>query len=549
MRLRCVFFSFLIGILSVELAAQQQPNILWLTCEDISPTLSMYGDATASTPNLDRLAAESLIFTQAFATVGVCGPSRSSIITGMYPISIGTQHMRAGKDIMGWGTREYSGESKAQDINGLPVPLYSAVLPSAVKCFTEYLRKQDYFCTNNPKTDYQFAAPLTSWDENGNDAHWKHREEGQPFFAVFNSSTTHESRIWYNAKKKLTVDPAEVPLPDYYPDTETVRRDVARNYSNIELMDAEIGERIRELEEAGLLDNTIIFFFSDHGGPLPRGKREHYVSGLRVPMMVRLPDQLQQEFREEMVSFVDLAPTILSLAGIEIPDHLQGRAFLGGQKTTGKPYIFGSGDRFDEFSDRIRSVITKDFVYVRNYHTELPAYKDVSYRKSIPMMNELLEMRAAGKLDENQEYWFRNTKTAEEFYVRATDPFNLNNEIRNPAYEEEITELRNVMDAWLAEVGDRSTIPETEMLNEMWPDGVQPVCPAPKVECKKGVVTCSTQLEGASLAYHLTSESVTPGTESGWQPYHQPIQLKEDQHMYVVNTRIGYRDSEIIKVK
>jgi len=261
----------------------ERPNILWLTCEDISPTLSFYGDSTAHTPNLDRLASESLVFTRAFAVVGVCAPSRSSIITGMYPASIGTRNMRTGTDAMGWGNRKYDNKKVAKDINGEPVRQYSAVIPDFVKCFTEYLRVSGYYCTNNVKTDYQFAAPLTAWDDNSINATWENCPMGKPFFSVFNHEVTHESKMWINKKLPQTVFPSSVPLPPYFPEDSVVRQDVARNYSNIELLDKQIGEKLDKLKKSGLYDKTIIFFFSDHGGPLPRGKREIYDSGnLRI---------------------------------------------------------------------------------------------------------------------------------------------------------------------------------------------------------------------------------------------------------------------------
>ncbi len=542
------FFSIIL-FLTIDWLFAQQPNILWLTCEDISPTLSMYGDSTAKTPNLDRLAEESMIFTNAFAPVGVCAPSRSSIITGMYPTSIGTHNMRTGKDIIGWGRRAYDDPSNATDINGDSIPFYSAVPPAEVKCFTEYLRVAGYFCTNNPKTDYQFAAPVTAWDQNGNQAHWKNRGEGQPFFSVFNANVSHESFLWKNADKPLTVDPKTVPLPDYFPDTETVRIDVARNYSNIELMDVQIGKRLKELEDAGLLDNTIIFFFSDHGGPLPRGKRLHYESGLRVPMMVRIPDQLKQQYVDELVSFVDLAPTILSLAGVEIPEYLQGQAFLGSAKSDeNRNFIFGSGDRFDEHSDRVRTVINEDFIYVRNFYPELPAYKDISYRKNIPMMNELLELHEKGELNEAQNYWFRETKTEEEFYVRASDPYNLDNQIENPDYQNQIHKMLEALDEWIQDYGDKGAIPEKELFLSMWPAGKQPQACLPKVKVKKGFATITSKEKGVSLAYIISDQPIEPTLDSGWQLYTKPVELKSGQYLYAMATRLGYRDSEVVMI-
>ena len=277
---------YLVALVCFQITQGQspiKPNIVWIVCEDISPTLPSYGDMTAKTPSIDNLAKEAMVFENAFATVGVCAPSRSAIITGMYPTHIGTMHMRTGMDVASWGKRKYKKDIPVADINGTPIIQYSAVIPAEVKCFPEYLRAEGYFCTNNQKTDYQFAAPVTAWDQNNNKAHWKNRPENTPFFSVFNIELTHESKLWKHHNLPLTVKPETVPVPPYLVDSEISRNTIARNYSNIELMDAKVGELIQELKEAGLYDNTIIFFYSDHGGPLPRQKREILDSGLKVP--------------------------------------------------------------------------------------------------------------------------------------------------------------------------------------------------------------------------------------------------------------------------
>ncbi len=545
-----VIFLLLITFLLNGLLRAQRPNIIWLTCEDISPTLSMYGDSTAYTPNLDRLAKESIVYTNAFTTVGVCAPSRSSIITGMYPTSIGTQHMRAGKDIHGWGARNYTLPSNAVDINGDSIPLYSVVTPPNVRCFTEYLREEGYYCTNNTKTDYQFASPITAWDANSEQAHWKNRKEQQPFFAVFNFGVTHESRIWLNKNLPLTVAPESVPLPAYYPENPVVRNDVARNYSNIELLDKQIGQKLKELEDAGLLENTIVFFFSDHGGPLPRGKREHYDSGLKVPFMVRLPNHKNGKFTDELVSFVDLAPTVLSLAGVEIPEYMQGQAFLGASKLPkARTYIFGSGDRFDGFPDRIRIVRDKQFLYVRNYHKELPAYKDVSYRKNIDMMNELLKLKEEGKLTNDQKYWFRSKKTSEELYDCLADPENLHNLINTKKYGKKIAAMSNTMDKWLERVGDMGAIPEKEHLLTMWPNGIQPITEKPELSYEENVIKLSCETKGASIAYIISDVEINPDFDSKWQLYHSPIEIKKGRKIYLQAHRIGYKESEVLMLE
>lgn len=236
-----IFTFFTCNSQSKKKVKKTQPNILWLVTEDISPTLSFYGDHTAKTPNLDVLAKESMVYDNAFATVGVCAPSRSAIITSMYPTSLGTTHMRTGQDIQSWGNRVYkdSSEINIKDITGKSIRQYSAVIPENVKCFTEYLRANGYYCTNNQKTDYQFAAPVTAWDENNKKAHWRNRPKDRPFFAVFNFDDTHESKLWKHENLPLTIDPKTVKVPPYFPDNESAQHMIARNYSNIELMDAQ----------------------------------------------------------------------------------------------------------------------------------------------------------------------------------------------------------------------------------------------------------------------------------------------------------------------
>jgi len=551
-----IILSFVLFSITNILNAQhmEQPNILWLTTEDISPTFSFYGDSTAKTPNLDKLAKESLVFARSFAVVGVCAPSRSAIITGMYPASIGTQNMRTGRDTKGWGKRRYGTldgvyKAKGHDVNGKSVPFYSAVIPAEVKCFTEYMRAAGYYCTNNYKTDYQFAAPVTAWDENSETATWENCPKGRPFFSVFNDMITHESKMWINKKLPQTVSPESVPLPPYYPEDSIVRQDVARNYSNIEILDKHIGEKIDALKKAGLYDKTIIFFFSDHGGPLPRGKREVYDTGLRTPLLVHFPGGTNAGKVKELFSFVDLAPTVLSLAGIKPPEYIQGQAFLGKYKSPERKYIFGSGDRFDEYSDRIRIVRDKRYLFVKNFYPNLPAYKDVTFRKSMDMMNELLFLRDAGNLSGPTAYWFRLTKTPEEFYDCDKDPFNLTNLINNPNYTGKIAELRKVLDQHIKDINDRGEVSETEMLEQMWPEGIQPRTEQPVISIKGGNISISCSTKGSSIGYILSDKKVTPDLDSVWQLYHKTINAGGAKYLYVLATRIGFADSEMLVKK
>jgi len=546
-----IIFLFLF-VIGMQLYAQEKPNILWIVCEDISPTLSMYGDTTAKTPNLDALAKQSLIFDNAFVPVGVCAPTRSSIITGMYPTSIGTMNMRTGKDVSSWGRRVYNKNIVRTDVEGGSIIEYAAVIPSKVKCFTEYLRQGGYFCTNNAKTDYQFAAPVTAWDKNDENAHWRNRPKQFPFFSVFNIGLTHESQLW-KQKQPLTVQPKDVPVPPYLQDTELARMNIARHYSNVELMDAEVGKIISQLKEDGLYDSTIIFFYSDHGGPLPRQKRAILDSGLKVPFMVKSVNSENIGRTNQLISFVDLAPTILSLGNIEPPKHLDGKAFLGTFTNAPRNYVYGSSDRFDESTDRSRAIRNKQFLYVVNYFPEKIKYKEISYRKNIPMMNELLELKEQKKLNETQLQWFQ-TKTIEELYDCENDPHNLVNIAQDAAYKSILTEFRNENLYRIQNYPDLGLIPEAKLIDMMWPNFEQPVTNAVTlgaVETSQGrIISLSSQTKGASIAYYI---SKNPNEElnynSNWKLYSKPLTVEEGNYVYTIAERIGFKESDISIIK
>ena len=542
--------NLLFLLFSISILAQQKPNIVWVVCEDISPTLPMYGDNTAKTPVLSKLAEEGMVYTNAYATVGVCAPSRSAIITGMYPTSIGTMHMRTGKDVFSWGKRVYERDININDINGKPIRQYATVIPDNVKCFPEYLRANGYFCTNNAKTDYQFAAPISAWDENDEKAHWRNRpDKNQPFFAVFNFGSTHESRIWKNAKLPQTVDPKTVPVKPYFQDTKISRTDIARHYSNIEIMDKEVGEIIAQLKEDGLYDNTIIFFYSDHGGPLPRQKRAIYDSGLKVPFIVKDINGKTRGRTDRMISFVDLAPTILSLAHIKPPSYIQGKAFLGEYAQAPREFIYGSSDRFDEITDRLRAVRDNQFLYVWNYYPEKTKYKDIGYRKQMPMMIEMLKLRDQNKLNDIQKQWFE-TKTYEELYDCKSDPDNIKNIVDDPKYKAELTKLRKAFLRHQQEYIDLGLIPESQLIKMMWPDSKQPRTATPDMTQKGNKILLHCSTKGASIAYKISDKPDEKFTyKDHWKLYTGPLPLKAGKYYYVIAERIGYKESETVVLK
>lgn len=521
------------------------PNILWLSFEDTNPYYGCYGDPVARTPNLDRLAAEGCRWPNAFSTAGVCAPSRAGIITGMYAISIGAHHMRT--------THTEEGMPE------LPTP-YSAVVPPHVKCFSEYLRAAGYFCTNNQKTDYQFETPLTAWDELGEHAHWRNRSNpDQPFFSVFNLESTHESGMWTDKHPEPYFDPATIPLPPYFPDTPKVRESMARMYGNIAHNDAILGHMLEQLEADGLRDNTIVFHWSDHG-PLPRGKRWPYDSGIHVPMIIRWPGHLPPgEVREQLVSSLDLGPTVLSLAGLEIPCHMQGQAFLGPRQAPPRQYVFASRDRHDCTYDRVRAARDRRFKYIRNDYPDAPRAAWNHYLHHHPVLQELWRLHLAGELTPQQEeLFFASSRAPEELYDTETDPWEIHNLANDPVYDADRQRLRRALEDWLDKVGDLGAIPEAEMVARWYPGGVQPHTVAPVAVCcdtehpgldpigERAETTAPAALilqsatQGASIAYRFADDRA-----DHWRLYTGPISLPPGTHSIETRAnRIGYVFSE-----
>lgn len=433
--------------------ADDRPNILWITSEDISPNLGCYGDTYAVTPNLDQLATEGVRYTRAFAPIGVCAPARSCLITGMYACSLGSQHMRC-----------------------------KARLPDEVRCFPQYLREAGYYCTNNVKTDYNFDAPPGAWDESSNKAHWRKRAPNQPFFSVFNFTSCHESQIRLNEAQyqartaKFTEeerhDPNEAPLPPYHPDTPEVRQDWARYADMITYMDQEVGRVLRQLDEDGLRDNTIVFYFSDHGAGMPRSKRWLYDSSTRVPFLLRVPDRFQSiapgeagSVSDRLVSFVDFAPSVLSLAGVDIPKHLQGQAFLGAAAQAPREYIHGYRDRMDERIDLIRSTRDGRYKYIRNYLPHLPYFhhQHIGYMYEMPTMQVWQRLADEGRLTGAAATFMALSKPTEELYDTQTDPWETTNLATSAEHQETLRRLRAECRRWQREIVDLGLMPEADL--------------------------------------------------------------------------------------
>jgi len=506
-----------------------QPNILWITCEDMSPDLQMFGDATVATPNLSRLASEGIRYNQVYSTSGVCAPSRSALITGMYATTMGTHNMRTGSG------------GRAGLIN------YEGVPPQEAKCFSEYLRAAGYYCTNNAKTDYQFGNPFTAWDENSNKAHWRNRPSGKPFFAVFNIERTHESQIWVHKNQPLRVDPNKIKVPPYYPETPVIRRDIARYYDNIMVMDSIVGIILKQLKEDGLDNNTVVFFFSDHGAGLPWYKREVHGRGLHVPLIIRFPDKRNASTaNNDLISFIDFAPSVLSLANVAIPKHMQGQAFLGTRRANQpRLYIHAARDRMDELNDMTRAVRDLRFHYIRNYQPDKTYYQDLPYRLQMDLMNEILRLKQQNKLSPVANRWFE-TKAPEELYDIQQDTYELKNLANDPAYKKELNRMREAHIEWTVNTKDKGYIPEKDLIEIMWPGLQQPETAEPVAEMlsksgDKSMVKLNCPTTGASIGYRFDNDEK-------WQLYHQPISVPKNTHLVLSAIRYGYKRSKEVKI-
>jgi N-sulfoglucosamine sulfohydrolase len=502
--IRCLFIASvqlacgLILLAQSPLLAQatKQPNIVWIVCEDIGPYMGAYGFKGVKTPNIDQLAREGELYTKAYTTAGVCAPSRSSLITGMYQTSIGTMHMRTLND-----------DNPANS----PLPSYSAVIPPYVKCFPEYLRMAGYYTTNNEKQDYQFEPPVTVWDENSAAASWRNRGPSQPFFSIFNLAITHEMNLFVREKEPLAVDPKKVVVPAYYNKTEAAARAMARQLTNIERMDTQVGEIIAKLKEDGLYEDSWIMFYSDHGGALPWMKRELLDRGIHIPFIVKYPKgENAGKVNVNLISGVDFAPTVLSVAGVPIPSYMEGQAFLGGQKSAyPRKYVYAARDRMATRYDRVRAVSDGRFKYLYNYMPEMPYYQDLNFRKSIPLMKEILAMKENGGLNPLMMRWF-DKKPVEELYDTQTDPDEFTNLANDPKYASKLTELRAAFSAWRSISGDMGEIPEKEMLAGWWNGHDEPPKTAlPVVVHVDNELKFYCDTKGASLGYQIQRKGET----------------------------------------
>lgn len=431
------------------------PNVLWIVFEDISPNLGAYGDEYAATPNLDRFARESVRYTRAFANSGVCAPARSTLITGMYPPAIGTHHMRS---------------------SGMP--------PDYVRGFTEYLREAGYYVSNHSKTDYNWNPPASTWDvisPDWREQGWR-RREGQPFFSVVNITDTHSSQMyqpwfgWPQRYESLPAaqrhDPDRASVAPYYPDTHAVRQAYARYADNISFADGIVGQVLDQLEADGLKDSTIVFFYSDHGRGMPRSKSFLFESSTNVPLLIRFPEAFAEwapaepgSATDRIVSFVDFAPTVLSLAGLAAPEHFHGTAFLGARAGPEREFVFGYRDRVDERYEFIRSVRGQRFKYIRNYFPHLPWFHEQTrlYPSTHPVAKALHAGAASGSLRPPAAIYMARIKPREQLFDMRSDPHEIRDLAGHADYRSELERMRATLRARTLRYRDLGFLPESDM--------------------------------------------------------------------------------------
>ena len=431
------------------------PNILLIVAEDSGRLFGCYGNRYAATPHVDGLAADGCRFDQAWSTAPVCAPSRSSIITGQHPIKIGTHHMRSR-------------------------------LLRPPRLFTQELRDAGYFVSWPGKTDFNFEPPAGFCDDT---EPWEGRlERGElprkPWLLYTNLTETHESGMWpvgeergggvVEARAPRISDPGEAPVPPYLPDEPAVRGDVARHHDNLAVIDGRVGRILRALRRSGEEDDTVVIFLADHGRGLPREKRWCYPAGLHMPLLVRAPGLLRPgSVDDRLVSWVDVAPTILSIAGIRVPDAYDGASFLdtpeAGAEAAGpdaERFVYAARDRMDEAFDRVRCVGDGRWHYIRNGCPGLPYAQRISYMENMESMRLLRDLHHRGLLKPEQEAFMAERKPPEELYDLQTDPHCLRNLAADPGRGGVRRRLAAALEAWLREVDDRGAIPERQLIDD-----------------------------------------------------------------------------------
>lgn len=439
---------FLFGLLAAEGSATR-PNVVWIVVDDMSSHFGYQNEPLAKTPNVDRLARQGVVFSKAYATAPVCSTFRSAMITGMYQTAIGGQHHRSSR-----------GELQIQ-------------LPSDVHTIPQLFREAGYFTSNADATGNRWGKEDYNFSYSRSDLYdgfdYRKREPGQPFFAQFQLRGGKLRNVpkWYEeAQTGLNdqlVDRSKVQLPSYYPDHPVIREDWAKYLDSVNYTDVEVGRILDQLKSDGVLDNTIVFFLTDHGISHARGKQFLYEEGISIPFIVWAPQQFQPAVRDDLIAHIDLAATSLQLAGIGVPKSMQGRPLFG-PSARPRDYVVSARDRCDETVDRIRSVRQGKFKYIRNSYPQRPYLQPCAYKDAKPFMPVLRELFASGQLNAVQSLHLAETRPQEELYDLETDPWEVRNLAADPQHADRLASLRTTLEAWEIKTNDHGRTPETDAM-------------------------------------------------------------------------------------
>lgn len=418
--------------------AERRPNIVWIVCHDIhARLLGCYGNALARTPTIDAMAQRGIRYDHAYSTAPVCAPSRFALVTGMYAQSCGPAH-----DMRALGS-----------------------LPPGARPLPVHLRAAGYYCTNNAFTDYNLVGDQAAlWDESDNKAHWRNRPAGKPFFCVYNYTITHESHIFGHAP--TTTDPAAVTVPPFLPDLPAIRTVLARNTDMVNRQDAAVAHLLAELDEDGLADDTFVFFTADHGGVHPRSKRYLYDDGLHIPLIVQVPKHFAAlssdppgRPSERVVSTIDMAPTVLALAGVPIPANMPGTPFLGAASKPPRQYAFSMRDRMDERYDLSYTLCDERYRYTRNYSAQRPYAQHGSYEWQSDAYQAWEQAHLDGTLNEVQSRFWQ-AKPVEELYDREADPHSIHNLMEAAEHRARSAAMGKALDAFMLAQVDNGFLAE-----------------------------------------------------------------------------------------
>ena len=542
-----IISRFLFVLFAQVIFPDERPNILVIMADDMSLRINALGDKTAITPNLDELVKNGTSYMNAFTTAGVCACSRSALLTGKNQISIGSMHMRTS--------------------SGGSVP-YLAVPEAHIKAFPEILRKQGYFTFTNDKLDYQFSGifpgsgPFTIWNSEKDKFGWRNRKNSEPFFGMINLIITHESGMFRGKMNSVDtqaiklmqqtrqmlyeapIKPENVIVPPFLPDTSEVRKDIARAYNNIYILDIEVKEIIDQLKKDNILEDTIIIFTSDNGDGLPRYKRELFDTGINVPFIILVPKKFSSwqkpgEKIYDLVSFLDIAPTVLNLAGVSIPSYMDGKSIFGNEKNE---YIFAARDRLDSFKGKTRAVRNKDYKFIKNYSLGIVGAQKLSFRENLMSMKELRKMYENNELNEIQKIWLELIPELQ-LYDLNEDPYEINNLAYDPNYKEKVLLLENVLEQWIEKNNFHGHLEEEDLIEVFWPENTQPQTTEPLYSLENGFL-------------HLKNNDVSKDASIGfsydgknWEVYSEPIEIKKNKKIYFKAVRYGWKESETKIVK